>query len=120
MLGCHVIVGDYLHYDFSDHCVDALILIGALVHQSRKLVPIIIQSLMQALKPEGYILITMKEGNGVNTRPDGRQFTLWQMDEIEAVYNTCNLNIVDFSKQISKLRKEDVWLGHVLKMAGDN
>ncbi len=115
--GCPVIVGDYLQYDFATLNFDAIVMVGALVHQPRLAVLDILKGICRCLQPGGYLLITMKEGHGVFARPDGREFTLWQQDEIEAVYSSCGLDVIDFSRQLSKLRPDDIWLGHVLRVA---
>ncbi len=116
--GCRVIEDDYLTFDFTSIQVDAVALIGALVHQPREAVPQIVTSICRCLNPGGYLLITQKESSGEMTRPDVRTFTLWSKDEAESVYRGCGLEIVDFSRQISKLRSGDIWLGHVLRRSG--
>lgn len=65
------------------------------------------------------MLITMKEGIGCYSLPDGRQFTLWGKEEIEEVYQACGLEVVDFSRQVSRLRPKDIWLGHVLQRVSE-
>lgn len=65
------------------------------------------------------MLITMKQGTGSYSLPDGRQFTLWGKEEVEEVSRSCGLRIVDFSRQVSRLRPEDIWLGHVLQRVSE-
>jgi len=69
-----------------------------------------------ALKPGGYMLITMKEGEDVTRAAEGRIFHLWRDEELRVVFGNLNLKVVDFSLQVSKIRETDVWLGYVLKM----
>ncbi len=114
--GCLVIESDFCDYDFSQLTFDALVLVGALVHQPRSSMHGIIASITRALKAGGYMLITIKEGTGRSSVADGREFTLWGKDEIEEVYRACGLDLVDFSRQVSRLRPEDIWLGHVLRL----
>jgi len=112
---CPVIEGDFCNYDFTAQSVDALIFIGSLVHQPNNAIPAILKSTCQALVAGGYILITMKEGTGTYSTPDGRKFTLWGKNNLEDLFIDCSLNIVDFSRQVSSLRPEDIWLGYVLE-----
>ncbi len=62
------------------------------------------------------MLITMKEGHGSTCADDGRVFTLWTREELEKIFAANNLHILDFSRQISKLRPNDIWLGYVLRL----
>lgn len=112
---CPVIESDYLSFDFTSIKVDAVVMIGALVHQPKEAVPQILNSICRCLIPEGLLLITQKEGVGEMTGPDGRTFTLWTKDEAESVYRDCGMTVVNFSRQISELRQDDTWLGHVLR-----
>jgi SAM-dependent methyltransferase len=112
---CPVLEGDFKDFDFSKLHFTALIFIGSLVHVSPAALPAIIASTCQALSPGGMLLITVKEGIGTSRVADGRVFTLWSKQNIEHVFAACNLQIVDFSRQISKVRPDDIWLGYVLR-----
>jgi len=113
---CPVIEGDYCNYDFTNQSFDALVFIGSLVHQPVKALQTILASTSQALIAGGYILITMKEGDGTCSTLDGRKFTLWSKKNLEDEFAGCGLEIMDFSRQISRLRPEDIWLGYVLRV----
>ena len=113
--GCKVIEGDFTAYNFSDMQFDALVFVGSLVHVPRKSLSIVLASICKALVPGGYILITMKEGQGTSRAEDGRVFTLWQKDELSQQFLETNLKVVHFSRKISKLRSLDIWLEYVLK-----
>ena len=113
---CPVIEGDFCRYNFSNLQFSALVFVGSLVHLPKEAIPTILKSTCQALIPNGLILITMKEGNGTSRAADGRVFTLWSREEIEKIFAANNLHILDFSRQISKLRPNDVWLGYVLRL----
>ena len=119
--GCPVIEGDFTSYDFSKLQFSALIFVGSLVHLSQEALPAILTSTCRALIPGGLLLITMKEGNGTSLAADGRVFTLWSRADIEKVFATKskNLRILDFSRQISKIRSDDVWLGYVLRFGNE-
>jgi len=112
---CPVIEGDFSRFNFSDLRFSALVFVGSLVHISPEALPAILTSTCQALIPEGLLLITLKEGNGTSLAADGRVFTLWSSPDIEKVFAPSNLHIVDFSRQISKIRPDDIWLGYVLR-----
>ncbi|MBM9512375.1 class I SAM-dependent methyltransferase [Desulfogranum marinum] len=96
--GCPVIEGDFCDFDFSSLVFDALVLVGTLVHQPRSAMHAVLVSLTTALQPGGYMLITMKQGTGSYSLPDGRQFTLWGKEEVGEVYRSCGLRIVDSSR----------------------
>jgi len=113
---CLVIEGDFHSYNFSQLQFFALAFVGSLVHLPKDDVPAILQSTCQALVPNGVIFITMKEGKGTSSVADGRIFTLWLREEIEKIFAENNLRILEFSRQISKMRPEDTWLGYVLRL----
>jgi len=112
---CPVIEGDFICYNFSDLQFSALVFVGSLVHVSQEAFPSILTSTCQALIPGGMLLITMKEGNGTFFAGDGRVFTLWSRQDIEKIFVASKLRILDFSRQKSKLRPDDIWLGYVLR-----
>lgn len=113
---CSVIEGDFSSYNFSNLQFDALVLVGALVHLSRPELPTILRSICQALVPSGCILLTLKEGRGSKVFEDGRIFTLWSRAELESIFATNNFEVVSFTRNVSKLRPDDVWLGYVLRL----
>jgi len=114
---CPVIEGDFCRYDFLKLQFSALIFVGSLVHLPKKELPVILKSTCRALVPNGLVLMTIKEGDGTSSTPDGRVFTLWSRADIEKIFNADNLHILDFSRQISKLRSDDTWLGYVLRLS---
>lgn len=113
---CPVIEGDFCRYNFSTLQFSALLFVGSLVHFPKEALPTILESTCQALAPDGLILITMKEGNGTSRAADGRIFTLWSREDLENFFTANNLHVLDFSRQISKLRLDDIWLGYVLRV----
>ena len=60
--GCPVLEWDFEGYDFSGMDVDAILLVGALVHVPHEDFQGAFSRVLRALKPEGHVLITMKEG----------------------------------------------------------
>jgi SAM-dependent methyltransferase len=112
---CPVMEGDFNRFNFSGLQFSALVFVGSLVHISPEALPAILTSTCQTLIPGGLLLITLKEGNGTSLTADGRDFTLWARSDIEKVFAAGNLHIIDFSRQISKIRPDEIWLGYVLR-----
>ncbi len=113
--GCPVIEGDFTDYDFSSLNFDAVTLIGALVHlEHDRLAPTLVR-IAAALKTTGLLYLTLKEGAGFQSAPDGRIFTLWPEARLRRIFNSMNFAILDFSRQASKLNPGDTWLGFILK-----
>ncbi len=115
--GCPVLEGDFETFDFSTLAFDALLLVGSLVHVGRDAFPVILRGILQALVPGGWVYLTVKEGTGKRTAPDGRVFTLWTAAELEEIFSSLDLRIVDFSRSVSRLRTTDTWLGYLLQAA---
>ena len=110
-----VIVGDFETYDFSEFFVDAVILVGALVHIPPERFCRILRNILRALKPAGHVLLTLKEGLGSRTVDDGRVFYLWSREELRESFNACSLDEKAFSRQSSALENGDVWLTFMLR-----
>jgi len=116
--GCPVLEGDFEGYDFSGMNVDAILLVGALVHVPHERFSKILSNIAKALNPEGHVLLTLKEGVKTREGAGGRVFYLWKDGAIRAVFEKLNLTVVDFSRQVSKIRTTDVWLGYALRKQG--
>jgi SAM-dependent methyltransferase len=112
---CPVIEGDLHDYDFSQLSFSALVYVGSLVHLSHAELPVIFKRICGALAPRGHILVTLKEGAGTSASADGRVFTLWSAEDLEALFTSLGFQILDFSRQVSRLRPDDIWLGYVLR-----
>jgi SAM-dependent methyltransferase len=117
-VGCQVIEGDFETYDFSRLSVDAIMLVGALVHLPHIKVPEVLNSITEALKGNGKILLTLKKGTGRSSDPHGRVFNLWQDDALRKLFNRFELVAIDFFQQSSEIGTDEVWLGYVLEKAG--
>jgi len=85
--GCEVIEGDFETYDFSVISVDAIVLIGALVHVPHERFSKVFKNITSAISDNGSVLITLKEGTGAKTGSDGRVFYLWQDDKAREKMN---------------------------------
>lgn len=116
--GCPVIVGDFSCFDFCRFRMDALLLIGALVHVPPGEFQLCMKNILQALKPGGFVLISLKEGKGAHAAVDGRVFYHWSVSDLEDAFLGCGLEELEGFRQGSLLRNEDVWLTYVLKMKG--
>ena len=113
--GCSVIEDDFLTYDFSALRFEAILMIGALVHLSGSQLEPAFLSITTALEENGLVLLSLKEGHGQTHAEDGRVFFLWQPEKLEHIFLKNGFRILDFSRQISKIREDDVWLGYLLR-----
>ena len=95
--------------------MDALLLIGALVHVPYKRFQLIFSRILRAMKPQGHVLLTMKQGQGTQTRPDGRVFYLWSKADLMPIFEDCSLICVEYFEQQSKIRASDTWMSFVLQ-----
>jgi len=100
--GWPVIDGDFSDYNFSFLDVDGLILVGALVHVNHKNLATTLTNICKALRQGGHILITLKEGERVREREDGRLFHLWNNQQLRQIFTEIGLPVVDFSRQLSE------------------
>jgi SAM-dependent methyltransferase len=116
--GCEVLCEDFDVFDFTTLSVDAVILIGALVHVPRDRFPAALARIVQALKPGGHLLLTMKQGEGTSMAKDGRVFVLWWDQELRGVFAEMGLAVVEAFTNASALGTGEVWLGYVLGNAG--
>jgi cyclopropane fatty-acyl-phospholipid synthase-like methyltransferase len=115
---CEVIEGDFETYDFSQLSVDAIVLIGALVHLPHAKVPEVLNSISRALKNDGNILLSLKKGAGNTSDSDGRVFYLWNDGELRDLFKDLGLDVTDYFQQSSKIGTDEVWIGYVLEKAG--
>ncbi|MBS3779009.1 MAG: class I SAM-dependent methyltransferase, partial [Desulfovermiculus sp.] len=112
--GQPVIEADFESFDFQGMDMDALLLVGALVNVPHERFQLILSRILRALKPQGHMLLTMKHGQGSQTRPDGRVFYLWPKAELMPIFEDCGLICVEYFKQQSKIRASDMWMSAVL------
>lgn len=112
--GCEVIEGDFETYDFSSILVDAVLLVGALVHVPHEKLPDVFLNIKSVIPDGGSVLITLNEGSGDLTAPDGRTFYLWEDLKAREMFDTLGFKVCDFSSSVSKTGSGDVWLTYVL------
>ncbi|MEA1948553.1 MAG: class I SAM-dependent methyltransferase [Thermodesulfobacteriota bacterium] len=116
--GCEVIEGDFETYDFSSILVDAIMVIGALVHLPHERFPKVFANITSAISDNGSVLITLKEGSGDLKDPDGRIFYLWVDQKARELFDTLGFKVCDFSTSVSKTGSGDVWMSYVLDKTG--
>jgi hypothetical protein len=111
---CEVIEGDFETYDFSSIFVDAVMLVGALVHTPNERFAEVFKNITSPIARRGNVLITLKEGSGDRTDADNRTFYLWEDPKAREMFETLGFKVRDFSKSVSKTGSEDFWLSYVL------
>ena len=116
--GCEILEGDFETYDFSQLSVDAIVLVGALVHLPHSKAPAILNSISRALKDDGNILLSLKKGAGNTTDSHGRVFYLWNDGELRDLFKDQGLDVIDSFQQSSMIGTDDVWIAYVLEKAG--
>jgi SAM-dependent methyltransferase len=113
--GCDVLEGDFTSYDFSPVCADAVILIGALAHIPHAGFAAVLQNISAALKDNGFMLITVKEGTGAAEGADGRIFYLFRHEELETIFSSLGFQLIGFSRDLSKTGTGEIWLRYLLQ-----
>jgi len=113
--GLSVIEADFEIFEFQGMGMDALLLVGALVHVSHHDFKSILHPMLNALKPLGHVLVTMKKGWGTEARADERVFYLWQKEDLIRIFRDCGLHCREYFAQQSKTRPTDTWMGFVLQ-----
>jgi hypothetical protein len=76
--------------------------------------PSVLLHISQALKQDGLIFLTVKEGEGVSKSEDGRLFSLWQSCQIEGILREYEFCVMDFLRNTSAVNAKDVWLSYLL------
>jgi len=112
---CEIIEDDFETYDFSNLNVDAIILVGALVHVPHKKLKPVFNHITSALNKNGMVLVTLKQGEGTMTDGYSRSFSLWQDSKLQTIFTSLGFVILDFTRQISAVRTNDTWLSYVLE-----
>jgi SAM-dependent methyltransferase len=113
--GCEIIEGDYETYDFSLIQVDAVFLVGVMVHVPRERFSNVFKNITSAIPDNGLVLTTLKEGSGDITYPDGRTFYLWEDPKAREMFDTLGFKVCDFSSSVSKTGTGDVWMSYILE-----
>lgn len=114
---CAMIVGDFMAFDFSMFSMDAVLLVGALVHLPRELFGRALANIAIAVKEKGLILLTMKEGEGTRTDLHGRMFQYWRDTDLRRTLDAGGFRVVHFHRRKSVKDNKDIWLTYVLNKA---
>jgi len=117
-VGCEVIEGDFETYDFFSILVDAIMLVGAMVHTPYEKFAEIFKNITAAISSHGNVLITLKEGQGERTNADNRTFYLWQDQKAREMFDTLGFEVRNFSKAVSKTGSGEVWLTYIIDKMG--
>jgi len=113
--GCEIIQDDFETYDFRPHGFDALLMCGSLVHIAHERLPKVMVNILNGLKTDGIVLISLKQGQGVYRQADGRIYYLWSDDILREIFRTVGLVVRTFSQSVSKVNARDMWLTYVLQ-----
>jgi len=113
--GCEIIEGDFTSFDFSTIRVDAIILVGSLVHTPHDRFSQVFKNITSPLSNHGNVLITLKEGHGIRKDSDNRTFYLYQDKDARKLFHTLGFKVCDFFRSVSKTGSGEVWLGYVLE-----
>jgi len=116
--GCEVIEGDFETYDFDSILVDAVMLVGAMVHTPHERFAEVFKNITASISSRGNVLITLKEGQGDRTDADNRTFYLWEDQKIRELFDTLGFKVCDFSKSASITGSDNFWISYVLDKTG--
>lgn len=114
--GCPVHEADFTTFDFSSVHMDALLIVGALVHLPHHRLRRTIQRFLKALGRTGVVYLSLKKGSGHRDTRDGRRFFLWQDHQLRPLLGSTGARILDFQESQSALGTDDTWLGYVLRV----
>jgi len=115
--GCEVLEGDFISYDFSSIRADAVVLIGALAHIPHADFETVLRNIAAAIKDNGLMLITVKEGTGSAEDDKGRIFYLFQHENLEEIFASLGFQLLEFSRDVSKTGTGEIWLKYLLQKA---
>lgn len=117
--GCPVLEGDFTLFNFADLRFDAVLMIGAMVHLRHSAVAPALSRISKSLIGGGLIYLTLKEGEGTYGDKDGRFFSLWQTEELQEIFEDYGFRVLSFSRDISALNQESIWLAFLLENPGN-
>lgn len=112
---CRVIRADFAKFDFTTLEVDAILLVGALVHLPHRKMPAVLKNISRALLPGGWMLMTLKEGKGKIKGADGREFYLWRQKDLSPLFCQSAVEEKFHSSQPSITGADDIWLTNLLR-----
>lgn len=104
-----VIEADYRDFDFSTVHAHAILLIGTLVHVPHPMVPETLRAIVQGLRNQGLVLLTLKDGRGFQQSDDGRMFYLWDKEAFLRLAGNLSASILHYQYSPSLLGNSDAW-----------
>ena len=113
--GCAVIEGDFETYDFSKFLYDGVLMCGALVHTPHERLARVVGNIVQGVRENGIVLISLKEGTGSARKKDSRVFYYWQDADLRDVFKRQGLVCLAFHRDVSKVNARDIWLSYTLQ-----
>ena len=118
-VGCEVIEGDFETYDFSGFDVDAVLLVGSVIHIAHGKLTDVLRNITNRLQ-SAMVYISLKEGTGTRIDSEGRIFYLWADKDIRKVFVLLGFSVIAFSKSVSIIKPDDTWMGYVLMQETNN
>jgi len=112
--GCPVIEGDLETFDFSMGSWNAVMLVGSLVHIPHERFLPTIQKILSGFSSPCVLLLTLKEGDGKTHCADGRTFYLWKDESLREIFDSLNLEMASFFRNVSAIGSNEPWLGYIL------
>lgn len=95
-------VMDMRQLNFADHSFAGVLAKHSLLHLSKKEIPRVLNSLQRILKPDGWLLLTLKEGVGEREIEENRYgvkfkrfFAFYTSHEVENLLNESGFKIVE-------------------------
>lgn len=116
--GCDVMEGDFEFYDFSQLSFDAIVLAGSLVHVPHEKLGTVFTNITQGLCPQGWMLVTLKQGDSTRSDAHGRVFYLWQDSALREFFAQKGFHVAEVFQQPSAVGTGEIWLGYVLQDRG--
>jgi SAM-dependent methyltransferase len=119
--GCPVIRGDFRRFDFSKLSVDGLLLVAALVHVPHGELAGVLSGILEALRPGGIVLLSLKKGDGMEEEEEeeedgtGRRFYRWQPVRLDPILAQLGLVECRRTELPSVLGTADTWLTRYLR-----
>lgn len=71
--GVHAVLADLESLPFSEQSLDAIWACGSLLHLQRPIIPKVLSTCYETMKPRGMIALSLREGSGAARRVDSRR-----------------------------------------------
>ncbi len=110
-----VIEGDFEKFDFAKLDVDAALMSASLVHLPHDKLKSVLLNISKAVKPEGILLISVKEGTGKFTDNENRDFYLWKEESMQTVISSLSFETLKVEKNKSPLGTGETFLSFIVR-----